>query len=547
MDCGPNTVRARDLTRRNSGVNVSSPSRSAVRTVGDTRVSLTVLGVMLALLVSSSGVAAAATNTANAAKPVLTFGINTGFVSTNPALDTDGPETTIRDLEYAFLFHLNPNGTAAPELATSWHYVGTGNTSFEFTLRQDARFSDGEQVNAQAVKEWLTYLGKADGPYAGWISIRSVQTVGDWTDIVHLAAPNPSLPFLLSDQVPIGAIVAPKAIANPALLANGSYGAGPYVEVASQSVENDHYTLVPNQYYYDPSAIHFSQIVAKIITQPSTMLEAIESGEVQLAVGDPTTVSAAANAGLSVKLAPFGNVGIQIIDRDGVLDKPLASPLVREALNYAINRKLITQALLGKYGEPSSEMLTLDGWVPSLASYYPYDPAKAKQLLAAAGYPRGFTFNVVSAGNKGNEGTPIAEAVAQNLSAVGVTMKITSAPTDAEWHTDITSKTYASWENNWETLPTIEAYAAFLTDPSNLNVFNVPDDPVLKELAGKAVTSSDADAIYQQMSRRITTQGIFIIVATYDNIWYATKNLQGNLPVSLADSWPILTGLTLKG
>lgn len=59
-------------------------------------------------------------------------------------------------LAYAGITHLNPDGTVAPALATSWSYVGTGNETFEFTLRHDARFSDGTPVTASAVKACIT-------------------------------------------------------------------------------------------------------------------------------------------------------------------------------------------------------------------------------------------------------------------------------------------------------------------------------------------------------------------------------------------------------
>ena len=64
---------------------------------------------------------------------------------------------------------------------------------------------------------------------------------------------------------------------------------------------------------------------------------------------------------------------------------------VRQALNYAVNRQAVTQAIYGKYGVPTDETGSLDGLVPSLQNYYSYNPAKAKSLLAAAGYPNGFT------------------------------------------------------------------------------------------------------------------------------------------------------------
>ena len=118
--------------------------------------------------------------------------------------------------------------------------------------------------------------------------------------------------------------------------------------VPAQSIPGSVYTFTPNPYFYDQSAIHFSTVVVKIISQTSTMLEAIKSGQLDVAAGDITTASADRAAGLNVIAAPSEFVMINILDRgpktpDGSATNPLASLQVRhQALNYAVNRTAVT-------------------------------------------------------------------------------------------------------------------------------------------------------------------------------------------------------------
>ena len=114
----------------------------------------------LALCLSGSLVPTIWATPAQAAtgKPVLTMGLTNYTATLNPAISGGGDQSMPIDLAYASLPHINPDGTISPALATSWRYVGTGNTTFELTLRHDARFSDGTPLTASAVKAYFGYL-----------------------------------------------------------------------------------------------------------------------------------------------------------------------------------------------------------------------------------------------------------------------------------------------------------------------------------------------------------------------------------------------------
>jgi peptide/nickel transport system substrate-binding protein len=492
-------------------------------------------GMSLALCLTGGLVPTIWATPAHAAtgKPVLTMGLTNYTATLNPAISGGGDQSMPIDLAYASLTHINPDGSISPALATSWRYVGTGNTTFELTLRHDARFSDGTPVTASAVKTYFGYLLSAKGPSLSLLPpIESITTLGDWTVVFHLGAPSPEMPYLMSEASSAAFIISPKAIGDPKALGTQTDGAGPYVAAPSQSIPGSVYVFTPNQYFYDQSAIHFSKVVVKVISQTSTMLEAIRSGQLNVAAGDITTASAAEAAGLNVVTAPSGFVMINVLDRgpktpDGSASNPLASVKVRQALNYAVNRKAVTAAIYGKYGAPTSEMGSSDGFAPNMQYHYPYDPAKAKALLAAAGYPHGFTFNITSESIFGTLADPVLEAVAQEYSAIGVTMKITTTATLPIWINQFYSGKYSADGFVATSFPPLSEWYTFFLAPKGLGNQHGWDDPVLDHLANEAATAPNAAPYWRAMTERTVVEADQIPVFNFDAFWFTAKEIGG--------------------
>ena len=490
---------------------------------------------------SSSGNAPASQG--GAGKPVLTMGLTNYTTTLNPAIAGGGDQMMPIDVAYESLIHLGPDGSLGPGLATSWHYIGNTNTEFTLTLRQDARFSDGTPVTASAVKAWLDYAYfTVKGYITASLSLKSVDTVGKWTVDLHLSAPNSEVPYLLSEPNMWGFIGSPKAIAHPSTLGTGTDGAGLYIAVPSQSVAGSIYVFKPNPYYYDQSAVHFSKVVVKVITSPTTMIEAIKSGQINVAAGDITTAPTAQAAGLNVITAPSDFVQILVLDRgpkapDGSTANPLGSVQVRQALSYAINRKAVTQAILGKYGFPTAEIGSSDGFVPSMQNYYPYDPAKARSLLAAAGYPHGFTLDLTSETIFGTVADPVLEAIAQEYRAIGVTLKITSTATLPQYENEVLGGKYEAAGFIGTTSATMPEWYSFFWAPKGLENQHGWDDPVLDALAKKGEASLSPGQYWQAMTQRTVTQADEIPVFNYDAFWYTTKNI-GGLSFSFNSSTP---------
>jgi peptide/nickel transport system substrate-binding protein len=499
-----------------------------------------VLASILCLAVPSARAAALprspAASAIEAGKPVLRIGMALIGTNLNPAIQTS--DSLIPSITYSSLVVLEPNGALGPGLAISWQYVGTGNVTFELKLRPDVRFSDGESLTASAVKSWMTYVQNSKGAWSDEIPVKSITTVGTSTVVLHLSSPDPIVPYALTGGFAWGDVACPRSVTDPTSLAIETCGTGEYVSVPGATVLGSNYTFTPDPYYYDPAAIKFSQVEVKVISQPSTMLAAIESGQLDAAYGDITTAALAKRAGLNVITAPYGWDGINIVDRSGTDSKPFGSVLVRQALNYALNRPAIAKGLLGTYGVPDDELVTVDGWDPGYQNFYPYDPAKAKALLAEAGYPQGFSFDCLSQTFFGTLGDPVLEAMAQDFKAIGVTMHILSFTSTPEWANDILSGKYvASGYVQTPIVPMFDAWTFWLK-PGALENFHGYADPVLDKLMDEALTAKSPASYWQAMARRTVVNADFIPVFEQQSFWYTTKSI-GGVAFSAESSWPL--------
>jgi peptide/nickel transport system substrate-binding protein len=435
-------------------------------------------------------------------------------------------------LAYDPLIELAPDGSLQPALAARWGFVGSGNTVFDLTLRSKATFSDGSPVTAAAVKTSLEYAKRATGPQSSLLgAVSSITVTGPLSLRFQLSQPDPLLPNTLTQTYGFGQILSPAGVAHAAKLgvASPSYGAGPYTFDPAKSVAGDHYTYVARSGYYDPARVHYKKIVIRVIASPQSVLNALTTGQVDAAVGDYTTVKQAKAARLQIKSEPFVWQGLNLIDRGGVKSKPLGDVRVRQAINYAIDRKAIASALLGPYGSPTDEFVVpgADGYSAKAADYYAYNPAKAKALLAAAGYPHGFTLPVLTAQFVGLDIT--TQAIAAQLAKVGITVKITSTANVATYETGMVSQQYPVVAVAYGAQPMYLAGAGlFLPQAPAFNGFHTAD-AYLEGLYAKAAAAAPAERaqLDRQMQEYLVEHAWFAPVVFAPVFIFARSTLGG--------------------
>ena len=490
---------------------------------------VTLLAFTLATVGAGLTSAAGAPTKSGAASKDLNIAAEYLPLSLNPALNGYNVFNSYTLPAYGSLIYATAKGAFKPSIASAFGYIGSGNLEFHMKLRPNVRFSDGTLMTAKDVVKSIEYFRSADGPESSTLSsISSITTVGASGIRIKLSAPNPLLPLLFSQDYTSGEIIEPKAIAKPSLMSDATFGAGPYELVPGATVINDHYTYVPNPHYFNKAALYWKKIVIKGISNPTSRYAALTSGQAQVAYGDPTTAQAAQKAGYFVSYRPIATQALFLFDRKGKLAPPLAKVQVRQALNYAIDRPAITAATFGKYGLPTDEM-ALQGsalYDSAAAKYYTYDPAKARSLLAAAGYKHGFTLQVLSTPGLNDL---VSEALAGEFQAIGVTLKIDSEQPSAATSDEFAGK-FAAVSSAYGDYTAWFSSELLLEPTGVLNPFHT-DDPIfvsdIVKLERARLGSAQADAISHQIEDRVVTHAWFVPIFNESEIWYANKGVNG--------------------
>jgi len=398
-----------------------------VRSLGRRQVCLAVAALGAVAAISACGSSGSA-NSARADAGTVSIGTNAdpAAFGYDPAALSGGGEVTFFQALYSSLFTTTSAGTVEPELATGYTF-NADKTVLTLTLRQGVKFTDGSTLTSTLVKENLdrrsSPLLGAYGMFAkgGSAEILNVAAPSPSTVVITFAKPEASAPSLLADDA--GRIVGGKAVANPKMLMTEPDGSGPYRLSSSGTVQSSTYTLVKNSSAWDAKSFPYPTIVFKVLQNSQTLANALVSGQVQVAQLDPSTVTFVKSKDSVVEFS--GTIyASPLFDKNGTISKAFASVQVRQALSMAVNREAIARLHPGAVATASFFPPGTQGYDSGLESAYAYNPAKAKQLLAGAGYPHGFSFTVNTVGDQMDIDL---QAIQQDWQEIGVHMTIEHA------------------------------------------------------------------------------------------------------------------------
>jgi ABC-type transport system substrate-binding protein len=420
------------------------------------------------------------------------------------------------DLAYDPLIIKAPDGSYKPGLALSWKY-GPRNKSFSLKLRPGVRFSDGTRLTAQVVKTWVLHAKALPGGYGGTYfgALTDVKVMGPLSLTLLFNTPTPLLELDFSQLLEMGMVGSAKAVATNTL-ARTTDGAGPYMLDKGATVTGDHYTYVPNPYYWNKSAVHWKKVIVRVITNPTTALSALQTGQVQVALGQPvSSAGAATRAGLKTDAPLTLFLALSLIDRNGKVAPALGDVRVRQALNYAIDRKAVAAVVGAGLGRPIDQMAVPgdDSYDQKLDNAYPYDPAKAKQLLAAAGYGKGLTLPALVWQGVGQD--TMAQAIAGELAKVGVTLNLDIRTDVGDYFQKLSGATYPAAAISFGRIPAATDYQVLYGPSAGLfNPFKSTNSD-LTRLYYKliATPTSKMPAVARQMQDVLVRQAWFVPVA----------------------------------
>lgn len=314
---------------------------------------------------------------------------------------------------YDTLVTRDESGQLAPSLATEWKTVD--DVTWQFKLREGVKFHNGEDFNAEAAKFSLDRLLDPDtaSPIAELRAVTGVEIVDDYTINVITEAPDPIIP---NKMVLFGGVMLPPkytAENDADFLAQNPVGTGPYKFVSWQ--KDSSVVLEANEEYWR-GAPAIKDLTFRIIPNAADTLAALKTGEVNFVQGLSGDLAASLEGTEGVKMMSADWIKTYFISIDTAVE-PLNIKEVRQALNYAVDKEAIIGSILGGNAQQVATILPRQNFGYDAAiDPYPYDPEKAKELLAGAGYPDGFevTFDALT-----TESTTI-QAIVGYLEAVGV-------------------------------------------------------------------------------------------------------------------------------
>jgi peptide/nickel transport system substrate-binding protein len=320
--------------------------------------------------------------------------ITIGMQLEPPILDpTANPAAAISEILYGNVFEglvcFAPDGSVAPKLAASWD-VSEDGLSYVFHLQRRVRFHDGSIFDAAVAKFSLDRAlesGSVNPQKSRLTKIRAVEVIDPYT--LHILLKARSGGLLQSLAWGAFVMVSPQSAATNAVR---PVGTGPFRFTGWR--RGDSVSLARNTDYWGEPA-HLGQVTFKFISDPTAAYAALMAGDVDAFSNYPAPESFAQFAA-DPRFAMFvGSTEMETVLALNNRSPPLNNLLVRRAISYALDRHAIIDGAMFGYGTPiGSHFPPRNPAYVDLTGVYAHDIAKAKELLAAAGYPQGFAITL---------------------------------------------------------------------------------------------------------------------------------------------------------
>ena len=341
----------------------------------------------------------------------------------NPFRNTGAPHSYTWSATFDGLTRIDETGTLKPWLATDWAFKD--DLTWVIRLRDDVVFSNGAPFTSDAVVNAVNFLTSDDAGREAVARelqfIKSAHAVDDHTVEIVTHTPTAYLPRAL----PILYMVEPRQWSElgPEGFARQPVGTGPYHPV-NFGATRIQYEAVPTS-WRKPIV---PRLEINAAPEAYTRTQAILANQLDIAMilgpEENMAIEAAGGIGMS-----WPTAALQSISFHHGKGTPLNDVKVREALNLAVDRRTLVGGLLDGTPEPATQpgVRFAYGFNETLPPI-PYDPERARALLAEAGYPDGFSFVVQGAVGSGPNDAAVYQLIAQYLAAIGVTMEMRTFP-----------------------------------------------------------------------------------------------------------------------
>ncbi|HEY8612509.1 MAG TPA: ABC transporter substrate-binding protein [Roseomonas sp.] len=375
-----------------------------------------------------------------AAAQQLRIGVRAAIDTADPA-SSYSPNRNITLHVYEPLLLQDESLKPVPGLAVAWRMRDP--TTWELQLREGVTFHDGSPLTAEDIARTVQRNMATETPQTYKSNLREVTAVeaeGPRTVIIRTRTPSPQLPY---DLATFG-IVSARATegASPEdFRGRAAVGTGPFRW--SQWVPGQGVTLTRNPNYWGEKPA-WEQVEFRFVPNDSARVAALLAGDLDVVDAVPPGLTSRIQNAPNARLLSTTAIMMLYLQLDQSRERtpyatgadgqplpqnPFRDLRVRQALSHAINRSAIAERAMEGAAEPSGQFMApgLNGHDPSLAPT-PYDPARARALLAEAGYPRGFNLTITCTNDRYPGDARVCQALGQMLGAVGIRTQVETIP-----------------------------------------------------------------------------------------------------------------------
>lgn len=439
-------------------------------------------------------------------------------LSTNP--DTlDAPITAERNAHNASrgifdsLVWVNDEGEVVPELAESWEISEDG-LEYIFHLREGVTFHNGEPFNADAVVfSWERYTNPELPWNERWRMADLLEKVDDYTVKITTEEPRP---LLLRTIATTWEIVPPGYFNEVGEVEFGikPVGTGPFV--FEEWVQGDHITLKANPDYWREGYPKVAEVIFRPIPESSTRVAAIQTGEVDVVgrLSSEEAQSLLGATGVQVIRYPVARVYyIAFNNLTSGVGQPTEDPLVRQAMNYAVDVQAIVDALFDGFAKPASGFVATGELGYGAVEPFAYDPDMARDLLAEAGYPNGFTMDFACPAGAYTHFEEVCEAIQGYLSEVGIETNLEIMESGQYWDLEANKELPPLFGDSWSEVSG-EAYNRMAGALLGMDAsYSSWEDETIISTLGQIATTVDEDArkqLYEELQAYMIDNPPFI-------------------------------------
>ena len=327
-------------------------------------------------------------------------------------------------------------------LATAWRMRDA--TTWEFTLREGVTFHDGSPLGAEDIASTIARNMATETPLTYKSDLREVTSVeaeGPRTVVIRTRGPSPQLPFSLATFGIVSARATRGATPDEFRGGRAAIGTGPYRW--GQWTPGQGVTLTRNPNYWG-TAPHWQNVEFRFVSNDSARVASLLAGDLDVIDAVPPGLTQRIQAAPNAHLLSTTAIMMLYLQLDTAREQspyvtgPEGQPLprnpfrdlrVRQALSHAINRAGIAERAMEGAAEPAGQFMApgLDNHDATLQPLA-YDPAKARALLAEAGYPRGFGMTLACSNDRYPGDARVCQALGQMLGVVGIQTKVDTVP-----------------------------------------------------------------------------------------------------------------------